>query len=469
MTPRLSRRRFVQASALAGATALSPLSPLLPGRAAWAASDAPRTGFEASGGAAWTTHAEELAFLEDVARRRSDRVHVEVIGRTFEDRPIHLVTLGAPVVANAPALTVPTTLVVGSQHGNEPAGREAALQLLRDLAFTEDAALVRQLGEQAIQFVPSANPDGRAANTRRNRQPHDGTLHTDDRRSIDINRDHLNLVSLEAQAIHRAFSAWLPDLVLDLHEYGPGTPLLYDDDLLFLWPRNLNADAAVRLNAKSFCFEYLKRDAEAAGYTADVYGVDKVGPNVGPVAVPVDQEVQQTAGDGDEGISRNALGLRHSLGILVESAVSRSAFNDPGELSSNASVQLRRVASHVVASHAGLRYLREQGDAVKAITDGAPLRKAREGRDRTAPVYFGGADNEAPTAAQVQDPPPVAYRLTAEQASALAPVLALHGVDVEVDPAGGVRVPLAQHAEPVIPLLLDARGRRNAVEGEPVG
>ena len=45
-------------------------------------------------------------------------------------------------------------------------------------------------------------------------------------------------------------------------------------------------------------------------------------------------------------------------------------------------------------------------------------------------------------------------------------MLALHGIRTTGGPAG-VRVDTAQPAEPVIPLLLDARADRNLVEATP--
>ena len=83
--------------------------------------------------------------------------------------------------------------------------------------------------------------------------------------------------------------------------------MLYDDDLLYLWPRNLNVDAQVHGLSKTLAIDYIGKGAEAAGYSSDEYGLYAVG----------DQDVSQQAGDGDEGIMRNAVGLRHSIGILL--------------------------------------------------------------------------------------------------------------------------------------------------------
>ena len=449
----LYRRRFLQASltgaALAGAGLLAPSTTWatarqdapgtgLPG--AGVPDDAPRTGFEQREGASWTTHEEELAFLAAVAR--SPRVRTEVIGSTLEGRPLHLLTVTQPRARAVAA----STMVVGSQHGNEPAGRETALAWLRDLAFTTDPLLVQQLRSQAVLFVPSANPDGRAADTRANAA------------GVDINRDHLALTQPESQAVAALLRDLAPELVLDLHEYGPTTPVLYDDDVLYLWPRNLNVDQQVHDLSRTLARDYIGLGAEAAGYSADEYGLFKAG----------DQEITQTAGNEDERICRNTVGLRNLLGVLVESAVTQDPRNSPDEAVGEAAVQRRRVASQRQVLADTLRLMREQRDVVAAAVAGAPERKTREGAERSEPVYFAGADNDPPPESAVVFPPPSGYRLTAAQADETAGLLALHGVQGQRQADGGLVVPMAQPAEPIIPLLLDARAAYGAVSAEPL-
>ncbi|MBC7374364.1 MAG: carboxypeptidase [Frankiales bacterium] len=430
----MDRRRFLQSAALAGAALVVP-------RAAASAAvptEAPRTGFEQSGGAAWTTHEQEVAFLAAVAQG-SRRVRLETIGRTEQGRPLQLMSIGTRDTRR------PTVLLIGSQHGNEPAGRETALALARDLAFTTDPVLVRQLAQQSVLVLPSANPDGRQANTRENSA------------GVDINRDHLALTQPESRAIAAVLRDRGPDLVLDLHEYGPSVPVLYDDEVLYLWPRNLNVDQAVHDLSKELAEDFIAVGARAAGFTADEYGLYKAGP----------QEVTQTAGDQDEGICRNAVGLRHSLGILIESAVSMDATNGPGELTSQDAVNLRRVASQTQVTRDTLRFLREKGGIVRAACEGAGTRKAAEGKAGSAPVFFGGADNDPPEDAQVVDPPPLSYSLSTAQFREVADVLALHGVRTTRS-GSAFRASMGQSAEPVIALLLDARGQRHIVAGTPL-
>ena len=405
----------------------------------------PKTGFEQREGADWTTHEEELEFLAQVDAR-SRRVKIETIGKTHEKRPLHLVKLGHPAPVKASkAKKRNTVLFVCSQHGNEPAGRETCLKMLRDLAFTNKKPLVDQLRSTTILFVPSANPDGRAANTRGNAK------------GVDINRDHLNLETPEARAMAKVVKRWKPDVSLDLHEYGPSLPLLYDDEVLYLWPRNLNVDSQVHGLAKTLGEEYIHKDVEGAGYSADAYGMYAV----------ADQDIHQSAGDGDEGIMRNAMGLRHSLGILVESAVTADPRNGPGEVVDEAALNLRRVDSQMVVAHSVLRFMQEQGNLARVATSGAPKRKMLEGSRRNAPVYFGGADNQEPSEEQIVDPPPCGYELNMSDFNKMRGVFNLHGISSRKKGAA-IRVPMGQPAEPVIPLLLDARGTRHSVEGKPL-
>jgi hypothetical protein len=412
----------------------SAIAPALAGRG-----EPPRTEFEESEGAEWTSHEGELAFLEAVDEA-SDRVVIDTIGKTKEGRPLQLVRMGHPTpVSREAALRRPTSLFVCTQHGNEPAGREACLQRLRDLAFTDDADLVAQLRSQTILFVPSANPDGREANARGNS---DGT---------DINRDHLNLATPEARAVAAVVRDWQPETVVDLHEYGPSLPALYDDEVLVLWPRNLNMDQVVHDQAKELALDYITADEEEAGYSTDEYGQYEL----------ADQDIHQSAGDADEGIARNAMGLRHSLGILVETRVDGDPRNGPQELEEPA-VRLRRVAAHTVAIDATLRFMRERGDRVARVTSTARRRAPREGRLRNEPVYFGGADNAEPTEEEVQDPPPCGYELTKGQLSEVRRTMALLGIR-----ARGTYVSMAQEAEPLIALLLDERGARHSVPATP--
>lgn len=105
----------------------------------------------------------------------------------------------------AEAIRRPTALLVGQQHGDEPAGAEALIVIAQELAHGRLAALLDHID---VVILARANPDGAAAGRRFTAS------------GIDMNRDHLLLRTPEAQALAQLAREFEPVVFVDAHEFS---------------------------------------------------------------------------------------------------------------------------------------------------------------------------------------------------------------------------------------------------------
>jgi hypothetical protein len=149
----------------------------------------------------WTTVAEEASLLE--ALSNSPRVAIDIIGQSVEGRPIRLLRIGAPP---PPSTQRATLLLVGAQHGDEPAGREALLQFAEYLSTTNDNDEVEFLATHGALIIPTVNPDGIFWGTRHNAV------------DVNLNRDYVPLAQPETRAVATILGRVRPLLLVDHHE-----------------------------------------------------------------------------------------------------------------------------------------------------------------------------------------------------------------------------------------------------------
>ncbi|MEO6015703.1 MAG: M14 family metallopeptidase [Polaromonas sp.] len=159
----------------------------------------------------YTTQGEIQSWLRDQAaaamRSPGARASVLPFGTSQRGEPLEALVLtrsGGTDPASLQANGRPTVLLVGQQHGDEPAGSEALLVIARELA---QGLLQPVLERINVVIVPRANPDGAAGDQRL-------TLN-----GLDMNRDHLLLNTPEAQSLARLARDYHPTVIVDAHEY----------------------------------------------------------------------------------------------------------------------------------------------------------------------------------------------------------------------------------------------------------
>jgi hypothetical protein len=205
------------------------------------------------------THDKLVQYMYALANA-SNRVTIEDRGKTFEDRPLLLLTITAPEnhqnieaiqIAHNEATDTNTTnsenrpIVVYqgfSIHGNEPSGSNAALLAAYYLAAAEDSKIDNLLKNTIILFDPSYNPDGLQrfaywANTNRNinlnPDPNDREYSEvwpgarTNHYWFDMNRDWLPVQLPESRARIKTFHSWMPNILTDHHEMGTNSSFFF--------------------------------------------------------------------------------------------------------------------------------------------------------------------------------------------------------------------------------------------------
>jgi len=203
-----------------------------------------------------TNYAMMERVISSIAQAASDRVRVFDIGLTNEYRMQHVVAISAPeniarleeIRSNMRRLADPRGLpeaeaqrLVGSTpvvvwlsytiHGNESASFEAMMQVVYQLAASEEPATLEMLRNSVALVNVCANPDGHERfvtwyNSFGNGNPDPSAAEHDEPWSVygrvnryrfDLNRDNVATSQVETKNMQRAYLEWNPQVAVDHH------------------------------------------------------------------------------------------------------------------------------------------------------------------------------------------------------------------------------------------------------------
>ncbi len=223
----------------------------------------------------------------------SDDISLRSIGQSNEGRDIWYAETG----------TGPTRLLyVTEQHGNEPLGTEAALNLLQNVGGSNSAWARNVRDNVTLGIVVRANPDGAERYQRQNVDPDCTGAFCTPGRGFDPNRLHEPTMAPEdnpapeAAAVQRLFRENPYDVVVDFHHQG--SYVAEDGELIttsIMWPNSPLAPA-----------EAVDASRQVAVVTRDAlegYGF---------------ATVSQYPGMLNTGIARNSFGIQGAASMLVE-------------------------------------------------------------------------------------------------------------------------------------------------------
>jgi len=166
------------------------------------------------------SHAQTLEFLNRAAAE-SKLIQVTTFGNSGLGRSLPLVIVSkeglfTPEAAHAAGKAV--ILIQSCIHPGEVDGKTASLMILRDLVLGKSSGL---LDAGVILFAPIYNADGHEDVSPTNRANQHGPVGGMGFRTtatgLDLNRDHLKLDSVEAQALASLVNRWQPHLHVDNH------------------------------------------------------------------------------------------------------------------------------------------------------------------------------------------------------------------------------------------------------------
>jgi hypothetical protein len=203
-----------------------------------------------------TTYAQMERVIEAIAKASPDRVKIYDIGETNEHRMQHLVAISSPeniaridqIKANNARLTDSRTTSANDAkqimqtnpaiawmaytiHGNESASFEAMMQVVYQLAASNEQQTLDILNNSVTLVLTGENPDGHerfatwynsvaTGNADRNALEHREPWSVFGRYNhfrFDLNRDNIAATQVETQNMQKAFFEWNPQVVVDHH------------------------------------------------------------------------------------------------------------------------------------------------------------------------------------------------------------------------------------------------------------
>ncbi len=209
------------------------------------------------------THDRLVNYMKAIAAAAPDRVKLETMGLTYENRPQVLLIITSPknqqrleeirqqhVQLTDPARSaslnienMPIVVWIGhSIHGNEPSGANASLLSAYYLAAAQGKQIDELLENTVILFDPSFNPDGlQRFSTWANQHKSKNLVSDPNSREFnevwpggrfnhywfDLNRDWLPTVHVESQNRVAWFQKWKPNILTDHHEQGSNATFFF--------------------------------------------------------------------------------------------------------------------------------------------------------------------------------------------------------------------------------------------------
>ena len=204
-------------------------------------------------GTQFTRHHKVVDYYEHLAMNASDRVQLQVYGKTNERRPLllayissadnmnNLENIRTEHIKSTTGESIASKAIVWlsyNVHGNESVSTEASMQTIYELLTNKSSYLENTI----VIMDPCINPDGRDRyvnwynqykNSPNNVDPNSKEHHEgwwsgrSNHYMFDLNRDWAWLTQIESQNRLKAYNKWIPHVHVDFHEQGVDSPYYF--------------------------------------------------------------------------------------------------------------------------------------------------------------------------------------------------------------------------------------------------
>jgi hypothetical protein len=165
------------------------------------------------------SYAETMGWFDKLCAA-SDVMEMITVGQSANGRKIQMVIVSQDKTFDMAALqssSKPLLLVQAGIHAGEIDGKDAGMMLLRDIAFSNKRALLKNAN---LLFIPILNVDGHERVSPFNRPNQRGPVNMGWRtnaRNLNLNRDYTKLDSEEISTLVKVMNDYNPSFYVDLH------------------------------------------------------------------------------------------------------------------------------------------------------------------------------------------------------------------------------------------------------------
>jgi len=175
------------------------------------------TPYEKSGGHVTSTYFECIEYYKHLAGQNR-LIHFEEIGQTDSGYPLHVVTFNFTGETGSPSKNAIKILILNAIHPGEPAGVDASMMLVRDLA---SGNILDRISENiSLAIIPFYNVGGglaRGSFSRANQNGPDAYGFRGNAKNLDLNRDFIKMDAKNTHSFVEYFHLFDPEIFVDTH------------------------------------------------------------------------------------------------------------------------------------------------------------------------------------------------------------------------------------------------------------